>query len=102
MVQKSLRISVKPHNRPYIEKIAAQMEINDYSEVINYLLLELKRLGYSFNSQMPVMCQAKEDIPYTNQFDAVSIPSDSLPTPSEQIDPIIQRLVSLGLCEQNF
>ncbi len=79
------------------------MEISDYSEVINYLILELKRLGYSFNSQMPVTSQAPiEDIPYTNQFDAVSIPSDSLPIPNEQIDPIIQRLVSLGLCEQNF
>lgn len=90
-----MRITIKSHNRAYIDKIATQMEISDKSEVINYLLLELKRLGYSFNSQISVypLSQQPEDIQY-------SIPNDSLPTPSEAFDPIIERLISLGVCQE--
>lgn len=96
-----MRITIKPHNRAYIELIKNQMECYDNSEVINYLILELKRLGYTFGAQLPV-------IPVT----PISTTTNLQPTNTigfttdeqlaEQTDPIIDRLIALGLCEQSF
>ena len=73
------------------------------SEVVNYLLLELKRLGYSFNAnyQAPIQSSFKfeqsvvqpEQLPhsalaYAGQFDFdVEL--------ARQTDPIIERIAKL-------
>lgn len=44
-----MRTSIRKHNRLYLERLASQME-SDPTEAVNYLLTELRRVGYSFNS----------------------------------------------------
>lgn len=103
MKPKNLRVSIKNHNQVWLERIAAQMEVSDMSEVVNYLLLELKSLGYSFNANYAAPVQspfkfeqsavqpeqlAHSALAYTGQFDFdVEL--------ARQTDPIIERIAAL-------
>ncbi len=88
-----MRISIKKYNRPYLERLASQMESNP-AEAINYLLTELRRVGYSFNSNItlavgfePMRSIESHDLGY-------SIEAEVNPK-----DPTIQHLLSVGLEE---
>jgi hypothetical protein len=42
-----MRISIRKHNQAYLQELASQMGVADITEVLNYLLLDVKGLGYS-------------------------------------------------------
>ena len=90
-----MRISIKKHNQVYLESLALQMGITDISEVLNYLLLDIKGLNYQFgNKPQPQPRQAP--IGYT--FDASTFEPAFTPVREcdrNSIDPIIARMASL-------
>ena len=47
----TMRISVKKHNIAYLQELALQMNLTDITEVLNYLLLDVKGLGYKFGDK---------------------------------------------------
>lgn len=56
---KSQRLTIRAHNIEFLKILAVQMGISDLSEVINYLLLDCKGLGYSFgNKPIPQSAQS--------------------------------------------
>jgi hypothetical protein len=109
-----MRLSIKPHNRQYIHNLAKFLNCPP-SEALNYLLLKIKSEGLL---KEPIT----EDKPQTIGFDVTKDEEiifltpdkgdlDALKTPSEkmddfylsqQSDPIIDRLISLGICSEGF
>ncbi len=90
-----MRVSIKKHNRFYLEQLSAQMEC-DCGEALNYLLVELRRINFSFNSQInlginasPLPVIEKPIEPGQMAMSALSYIADT--------DPVIERLVSVGL-----
>jgi hypothetical protein len=45
-----MRISIRKHNQAYLQELASQMGVADITEVLNYLLLDVKGLGYKFGT----------------------------------------------------
>jgi hypothetical protein len=90
-----MRISIKKHNQAYLESLASQMGITDISEVLNYLLLDIKGLNYQFgNKPQPQPRQA----PIGYSFDTSTFEPAFTPIPEvdrNSIDPIIARMASL-------
>jgi len=111
---KSQRLTIKPHNIEFLRAIAAQMEVEDLSEVLNYLILDIKGLGYKFGDK-PAPTPRQAPIGYS--FDTSTFePSFSLKNDTDrnernyqessdrtylEIDPTIQRLLDAGL-EMDF
>ncbi|MBE9038607.1 hypothetical protein [aff. Roholtiella sp. LEGE 12411] len=50
-MKKPTRISIKPHLQPYFNALAAQMEFDNPSEVLNHILMHLKLQGFSLLSE---------------------------------------------------
>ncbi|MBW4607404.1 MAG: hypothetical protein KME22_09295 [Hassallia sp. WJT32-NPBG1] len=97
---KSQRLTVKSHNIAFLQNISAQMGLTDLSEVLNYLLLDAKGLGYSFgNKPAPQPQQA----PIGYNFDPSTFEPAYEPIHNNQnvVDPTIQRLIDAGL-EMDF
>jgi hypothetical protein len=99
----SIKVSIKSHNLSYLQLISEQMQVSNLSEVINYLLLELKKQGYSYGSPLPQLSNLQQQ---ELGFKIISeskplLPDSELPEEvQEQIDPVIERLVELGVCNQ--
>lgn len=91
-----MRVSIRKHNRSYLERLAQQMECQDYTEVVNYLLVELRRVNFSFNSEINLGI---------NTASSVEIPIEPGQFPMSGLayindtDPVIERLVTAGLEE---
>jgi hypothetical protein len=47
-----MRLSIKKHNQVYLQELALQMGVSDITEVLNYLLLDVKGLGYTFGDKL--------------------------------------------------
>jgi hypothetical protein len=104
-----MRISIKKHNAQFLQKLAEQMGIDDLSEVINYLLLDIKGLGYSFGNTDLKQSQSivksvsnslEQPIGFERfkpAFEPVSAVSASTP---EVTDPVIQKFIDLGICDE--
>lgn len=97
------RITVRAHNVQFLESLAIQMGVSDITEVLNYLLLDCKGLGYSFgNKPAPQPQQQQAPIGYTT-FDPTTFEPAFSPTPErdcnernyQEIDPIIARMSQL-------
>jgi hypothetical protein len=99
-MQKSQRLTIKPHNIAYLQCLASQMGITDLSEVINYLLLDVKGLNYTFGSK-PAPQPQQTSLGYS--FDTSIFEPAFAPLQENQnaIDPTIQRLIDAGL-EMDF
>jgi hypothetical protein len=95
-----MRVSIKRHNQQYLQRLAAQMEVEP-SEAVNYLLLEIKRVGYSFNSgiNLAVGSLEKTQEIATTVEDNPPIPMGSTGSLMRalQNDPVIEKLISVGL-----
>ena len=91
-----MRISIKKHNQAYLQELALQMGVTDITEVLNYLLLDCKGLGYSFGSK-PAPQPQQAPIGYS--FDTSTFEPAFAPLQENQnaIDPTIQRLIDAGL-----
>jgi hypothetical protein len=97
---KSQRLTIKPHNIAYLQELALQMGVTDITEVLNYLLLDVKGLNYRFGDKpAPIPQQA----PIGYSFDTSTFEPAFAPLQDNQnaIDPTIQRLIDAGL-EMNF
>ncbi|MGI2908596.1 hypothetical protein [Tolypothrix sp. VBCCA 56010] len=98
-----MRLSIKKHNQVYLEYLASQMGITDISEVLNYLLLDIKGLGYQFGNKPAPQPQPQAPL----GFDASTFePFQPAFAPNHDgdrnhIDPMIQRLIDAGL-EMDF
>lgn len=104
-----MKVSIKPYNQQYLHLIGSQMGIDKPSEVINYLLLELKKMGYSFGSPLPQIAQYP--MPNTQQLQQQFEPATAMSGLSfqpqspqaiqeyeqlaQEIDPIIARMSTL-------
>jgi hypothetical protein len=96
-----MRISIKKHNHQYLNRLCNQMECYDQTEVVNYLLTELKRVNYSFNSQVNLGINVSPEV------STAVLETPQLEEPGQHAqsgisylnDPVIERLVALGLDE---
>lgn len=101
-----MRVSIRKSNRPYLERLSAQME-GDPTEAINYLLTELRRVGYSFNSGVTLAVGGLEPTRLTeNHEQGYAIepkvnPKELGSTGSLMAalsnDPVIERILTAGL-----
>jgi len=90
----TMRLSIKKHNQAYLQELALQMGVSDISEVINYLLLDVKGLGYSFgNKPAPQSQQPQAPIGYS--FEPAFTPIQENIQNYTEIDPIIAKFASL-------
>ncbi len=89
---KSQRITIKPHNIAYLHSLASQMGLDDLSEVLNYLLLDCKGLGYQFGNK-PAPIPQQTPIGYT--FEPAFTPIQENIQNTTEIDPIIARMSQL-------
>ncbi|RCJ37981.1 hypothetical protein A6770_39915 [Nostoc minutum NIES-26] len=48
MSNESIRVVIRKPYHPLLKKLALQMNVDDYGEVINFLLLEFQRQDYNF------------------------------------------------------
>ena len=91
-----MRVSIHKHNRSYLERLGSQMECSDYTEVINYLLTELRRVNYSFNAQVNLGINDPQIV----ETEAPTEPGQYAMSGLSAInDPLIERLVTAGLEE---
>jgi hypothetical protein len=109
-----MKLTIRQHNRHYIEQIAERLQITP-SEALNYLLLHLRATGYQPNAtqSQPATQPATQSpigflppITQASNSEVESIPNNSIifdefnPDLVEQIDPIIAKLISLGVTEE--
>lgn len=96
-----MRTSIRKSNQPYLECLSAQMEC-DPTEAINYLLTELRRIGYSFNSGVTLAVggqtqTAEPDRTTEHQVKAQELGSTGSLMAALSNDPIIERILTAGL-----
>ena len=93
-----MRLSIRKHNQAYLQELALQMGVSDITEVLNYLLLDVKGLGYSFgNKPAPTPQQAQAPIGYsfdTSTFER-AVPVQECDRNYQESDPIIARMSQL-------
>jgi hypothetical protein len=106
------RLTIPKHHSSYISAIASQMGC-DASEAINYLLWEMRKANFNFGQQLP---QYQPQPPAQTGFDPSNYECEKATAMSglswqpqspaviqefeqlqEEIDPVIQRLISCGL-----
>lgn len=98
-----MRVSIRKHNCPYLDRLAAQME-TDPTEVVNYLLTELRRVGYSFNSGVTLAVgglessrSADSDRVTESQTKPKELGSTGSLMAAVAKDPVIERILTAGL-----
>lgn len=101
-----MRTSIRKPNRLYLERLALQME-SDPTEAINYLLTELRRVGYSFNSGVTLAVGSLETTRSTENHElGYAIEPEVKPKTLGSTgslmaaltkDPVIERILTAGL-----
>lgn len=93
-----MRVSIKKHNRLYLEQLAAQMEC-DCGEALNYLLVELRRVNYSFGAQVNLGIHTYQIVEPLQPTEPGQLPMFGLSYVAENepevtaYDPVIERFV---------
>lgn len=101
-----MRISIKKYNRSYLEYLTSQME-SDPTEAVNYLLTELRRVGYSFNSGVtlavgnlqPTRLTENHELGYSiePELNPKTLGSTGSLMAALTKDPVIEHLLTAGL-----
>lgn len=99
-----MRLSIRKSNQPYLERLSAQMEV-DPSEAVNYLLTELRRVGYSFNSNVTLAVGGLDRSTETNdsghavesELKPKALGSTGSLMAAVAKDPVIERILTAGL-----
>jgi hypothetical protein len=97
------RITIKSQNQAYFQALQIQMECSNPTEALNHLLMDLKRRGYSFLEGMEyVPAYTVEALPEKPQRAIKgklqpSQPAFIHPENIPEVDPVIARLVAIGL-----
>lgn len=89
-----MKVTIKPHLRHYFGLLQQQMECDNPTQVLNYLLMDLKLKGYSLVAEYQYIPQSPQPQP---QAQPQSQPQPTLqPLPQDDIpqneDPVIKRL----------
>lgn len=94
-----MRLTIRKHNQPFLSRIAAQMECQPV-EALNYLLTELNRVNYSFNSAVSLNIQSFK-APLSSQIvEEIEQPYRVVESTFNcAVDPDISRLIAIGLEE---
>lgn len=82
-----MRVTIKPHLKHYFELLQQQMECDNPSEVLNYLLMDLKLKGYSFLADYQYVPQVEQPVQKIQP-----LPQDDI---VQNEDPVIKRLSAL-------
>lgn len=97
-----MRLTIRQHNQAYIERLAASLNISA-NEALNFLLLTLQSQNYqigaliqpaTLSTLQPVTQLGFNHLPDNNPSNFEIYNTDL----AVQVDPIIERLVSLGIC----
>lgn len=103
VMRSNMRVSIRKHNQPYLERLSAQME-TDPTEAINYLLTELRRVGYSFNSGVTIAVgglESSRSIDPDRTIEPETKPQELGCTGSLMAalsnDPVIEKILTAGL-----
>lgn len=88
-----MKVTIKPHLKHYFGLLQQQMECDSPTEVLNYLLMDLKLKGYSFLAEYQYVPQSPQ-IATQLTPQAQPLPQDDIP---QNEDPVISRLLALGL-----
>lgn len=96
-----MRISIRKSNRLYLERLASQME-SDPTEAVNYLLTELRRVGYSFNSNVTLAVGGSTENHGLGQAIEPEVNPKALGSTGSLMaalskDPVIEHLLTAGL-----
>ncbi|BAY80531.1 hypothetical protein NIES25_70190 (plasmid) [Nostoc linckia NIES-25] len=91
---KTIRASIKPHLQHYFLGLQAQLECDSPTEVLNYLLADLKLKGYSLIDDVKYI-----PAPFARQEQATpfNLPLSEQETPvvDAETDAVIERLAYL-------
>ena len=79
-----MRVSIKPHLRHYFDLLQQQLECQDPTEALNYLLMTLKVQGFSFLDNYQYVPQVQQPV--------LTLPQDDI---VQNEDPVIKRLSTL-------
>jgi hypothetical protein len=97
-----MRLTIKQHNQAYIERLATSLNI-PANEALNFLLLTLQSQNYQIGASiqpaiLPSLQPATQlgftPLPDNNPVNFEVYNADL----AQEADPIIERLVSLGIC----
>lgn len=96
-----MRISIRKPNRLYLERLASQME-SDPTEAVNYLLMELRRVGYSFNSGVTLAVGGSTENYESDRAIEPKVNPKTLGSTGSLMaaltkDPVIEHLLTAGL-----
>ena len=100
-----MKVTVKRSNQRFLQMISDQME-SDPTEALNYLLTELRRVNFSFNSittlsiAKPLTESSTESLAQTDEacFGTGHL-RQIVEKDLSEIDPTIQKLLAVGLDE---
>jgi hypothetical protein len=88
----TMRISIKKHNQAYLQSLAKEMQIEDLGEALNYILVNIRGLGWRYGDVPQPQPQQPIPQPIGYTFEkAAPIPE----VDRNSIDPIIARMASL-------
>ncbi|MGI8500684.1 MAG: hypothetical protein ACR2LR_06035 [Hassallia sp.] len=91
-----MRISIKKHNQVYLQSLADELQIDDLGEVLNYVLVNIRGLGWSYKDNKPVPLPQQTQLGYNfdpSTFERIAPIPEQNQNYSE--DPIIARFASL-------
>jgi len=102
-----MKITIKPHNKPYLEAIRLQLGMATHAEALNYVLTVLRMKGFSLiedEKYIPIpQVSANEIKPMLIKEIVIGKkplrkePEVSIEEEFAGIDPILQRLINAGL-----
>lgn len=94
-----MRLTIRKHNQTFINRISAQMECEP-TEALNYLLVELNRIKFSFNSSVSLGVNSSPvQLPVLENSEIQEPGQLAQSGLSYVADPDISRLMALGLDE---
>jgi hypothetical protein len=95
-----MRLSIKKHNQKYLHELSKEVEIEDLTELLNYLLVNIRGLGWTYKDKKPVpaLPQQLQQTSIGYAFDPATF-EPAFPTPdvdrNHSQDLIIARMASL-------
>jgi hypothetical protein len=101
-----MRLSIKKHNAQFLQNLGEQMGLDDLSEVLNYLLLDCKGLGYSFGNadikqSQSIVKSVTDSLDQPIGFERFKPAFEPVSTVQTEVtDPVIQKFIDLGLCDE--
>ena len=91
-----MRLSIKKHNQAYLQSLAKEMQIEDLGEALNYILVNIRGLGWRYKDTPAPQPHQSAPIGFdSNTFEPAFIQENH--RNSLEVDPTIQRLIDAGL-----